>query len=83
MKLPYKENYHWCLLVLPITIITAVEIFFLFPLRIHSTVERLEHIRMLLFGKVEKLPLDLILPSVILHIIYNVKDERAKPHLKC
>lgn len=38
---------------------------------------------MLLFGKVEKLPLDLILPSIILHIIYNVKDERAKPYLKC
>lgn len=38
---------------------------------------------MLLFGKVEKLPLDLILSSIILHIIDNIKDERAKAHLKC
>lgn len=38
---------------------------------------------MFLFGEVEKLPLDLILPSIIVHIIYSIRDERAELHLKC
>lgn len=39
------------------------------------------HIKKFLFGEAEKLPLDLILLSIMLHI--NSKDERAESHLKC
>ena len=80
--MPWKENYHWCLLVLLIATITAVEIF-LFVREYILLEKNLEHTEMFLFGKVEKLPLDLILPSIILRIIYNIKDERAEPQLKC
>lgn len=38
---------------------------------------------MFLFGEVEKLPLDLILPSIIAHIIYSLRHERAELHLQC
>lgn len=37
---------------------------------------------MFLFGEVEKLPLDLILSSITLHVIYSIKDERSEPCLK-
>lgn len=38
---------------------------------------------MFLFREFEKLPLDLILSSIIVHIIYSIRDERAELHLKC
>lgn len=82
LKQPWKKNYHWCFLVLLIATLTAVEFFF-FPVRIYSTGKNLEHSKMFLFGEVEKLPLDLILPSIIVHIIYSIRDERAELHLKC
>lgn len=43
----------------------------------------LEHSKMLLFGEAEKPPLDLILPSIMVHIFYSIRDERAELHLKC
>lgn len=54
---------------------------FFFPVRIYFTGKNMGHIKKVFFGEAEKLPLDLILLSIILHI--HSKDERAESHLKC
>lgn len=67
-------------LVLLIAALRAIEFFF--PVRIYSSRKNLGCSKMFLFGEVEKLPLDLILPPIIVHIVYCIRDDRAELLLK-